>query len=498
MTMPYDFDWIVVGGGPAGEKGAETAARLGKRVLLIERQPDPGGAAVHTGTLPSKTLRETALFLSGFRQRELYGVSVQLARDATVPKLIARKDAVRESEVARIRWHLTRLGVSIIRGNARFASANDLVVETGAIKPVTLTGEKILIATGSSPYKPPGIPFEDHDIDESDSILLLDRVPADLTVLGAGVIGCEYASIFAALGVQVTLVEARDRLLPFLDTEITERLRIALGRLGNTEMLATPFTRVRREGDKIVTSLENGRDLRTDKLLFTAGRQGNTRDLRLEEAGIVADKRGYVPVSAYFQTNVPNVYAAGDVVGIPASRSTVDGNKAGIAAHLSLYVVAHEGSNPHAVTVWDLHDPGGFHRWRERGELQSQRPIAYEVGQRHSIATMRAPRSWAITEGILKLVFRADATRQLLGVHILGDRASELVHVGQLALHHGGPIDTFVDMVFNYPTLSDCYKAAAWSTGWLGWNEGTEAGREFHSSGHCARKRRRRDSMERD
>lgn len=456
--MSYDFDFIVIGAGPAGQIGALTAASLGQRVVLIERAPEPGGAAVHTGTLPSKTLRESALFLSGFRQRDLHRVEAPLVRESTLGPLMARKDAVRQSEVARILWDLSRHDVTLIHGTARFAGLHEIEVQTGASGTLQLAGRKILIATGSSPYHPPNIPFEDHDIDDSDSILLIDRLPDTLTVLGAGVIGCEYASMFAALGVRVTLVEARDRLLPFLDAEIAERLRIALGRLGIELILSQPYTSVSRRGDKIVTTLQNGRTVASEKLLFAAGREGNTRDLRLDVVGIVPDKRGYIPVNKQFQTCVPHIYAAGDVVGFPALAST-SMEQGRIAARHAFG--AHETDTLPTMLPYGIYTIPEVSMVGETEESCKRKAIPYEVGRALYRDNARG-KIIGDVEGMVKLLFRADEDHKLLGVHILGERACELVHIGQVALHLGASIDTFVDMVFNYPTLSMCYQQAAY------------------------------------
>ena len=254
--MPYDHDLVVIGVGPAGEKGAAQAAYFGKRVACVERAEEPGGACVHTGTLPSKTLRETAIFLSGFRQRELYGLSVELNPELAVPRLLSRKDVVREQEVARIRWNLERHGVPILRGVARFLDPHTIEVTGGGGAPRRVTSEYFLVATGSRPHHPPDIPFDDEDVDDSDTILMIDRLPKSMLVVGGGVIGCEYASMFAAMRVNVTLVEGRPRLLPFLDSEIADRLRGAMQAMGVTFHLGQTTKRVQRvDGKGIVTTL---------------------------------------------------------------------------------------------------------------------------------------------------------------------------------------------------------------------------------------------------
>ena len=321
--MAYDYDLVVLGVGPAGEKGAVQAAYFGKRVACVEAAREPGGAAVHTGTLPSKTLRETALFLSGFRQRELYGLSVELNATTAVPKLLSRKNAVVELEVARIRWNLERHSVPILRGTARFVDSHTIELASSPGIPRRITSEVFLVATGSRPHHPPDIPFDDEDVDDSDSILQIDRLPRTMLVVGGGVIGCEYAAMFAALRVAVTLVEGRPRLLQFLDEEIAERLRCAMHALGVTFLLGRTTTSIRRvDGRGIVTTLDDGREIDAEKVLASSGRSGSTAGLGLESLGVAVDKRGTVQVDGDFRTAVPSIYAAGDVIGFPALAST--------------------------------------------------------------------------------------------------------------------------------------------------------------------------------
>ena len=321
--MSYEFDLIVIGAGPAGEKGAAQAAYYGKRVALIEIAPEPGGAAVHTGTLPSKTLRETAIFLSGYRQSELYGISVSLNPQLAVPKLLSRKNAVRELEVARIRWNMDRHNVPILQGTARFVDPHTLdVAQPGGIVR-RMTGEMILVATGSKPYQPSNLPFDDEDVDDSDTVLHIDRLPKTMTVIGGGVIGCEYACMFAAMHVKVTLIEGRPRLLPFLDLEMGERLRNAMSSLGiDVRLDESVKSCARVEGRGIVCTLASGHELESEKLLAASGRSGRTEELGLEAIGVAVDKRGYVQVDGDYRTAIPGIYAAGDVIGFPALAST--------------------------------------------------------------------------------------------------------------------------------------------------------------------------------
>lgn len=451
-----EHDLVVIGSGPAGEKGAAQAAYFGKRVVVVEKQPEPGGAAVHTGTLPSKTLRETALFLSGYRQREMYGVTVQVDRSLAVPKLLSRKDAVRGQEVARIRWNLDRHKVELVRGAARVVDPHTVEV-TGDGGTRRLTAHAILVATGSEPHQPSDVPFSDPDIDDSDSILEIDRLPRTLFVMGAGVIGCEYASMFAAMGVQVTLVEPRKELLGFLDADMSEALLRAFRAQGMDVRLEEKAGRVRREGDQIVTTLATGGDVATDKLLYAAGRQGATADLGLEALGVEINPRKFIVVDAAFRTKVPSIYAAGDVVGFPALAS-VSMEQARVAVcnafgfdykrQLGQFVPYGIYTIPEVSTV-------GLSE--EDARAKGIDVVAGRTEYKHNGRGMIC----GDTDGLVKLTFDR-ATRALIGAHVLGDRATELVHIGQMALTLGGTIDTLIDTVFNYPTLAETYKYAAY------------------------------------
>jgi len=456
----YDFDLVVIGGGPAGEKGAVQAAYFGKRVALIEREPEPGGAAVHTGTLPSKTLRETALFLSGYRQRELYGLTVTVNEELAVPKLLSRKDTVRELEVERIRWNLDRHKVELVRGAARVVDAHTVeVLGTDGAPLRKLTTEIVLVATGSVPYQPPNIPFDDEDVDDSDSILLLDRLPKTMVVVGGGVIGCEYASMFAAMHVKVTLLEGRDRLLPFLDAEMGERLRVSLASLGQGVdiRLGASVEKVVREGDMIVITLKDGHRIECDKLLVASGRQGNTKGMGLEAAGVAVDKRGYAKVDENFRTAVPSIYAAGDVIGFPALASTSMDQARVAVCHAFGFTYKKQVSHLLPYGVYTIPEVScvGFSE-----EQAKEKGIDYVVGR----ALYRDNARGKIVgdrDGVIKLLFDK-STRKLIGCHCIGDRASELVHIGQTSITLGGTVDTFIDMVFNYPTLAETYKYAAY------------------------------------
>jgi NAD(P) transhydrogenase len=454
--MSDDFDLVVIGAGPAGEKGGAQAAYFGKRVAIVERQPEPGGAAVHTGTLPSKTLRETALFLSGYRQRDLYGVTVHVSPDLAISKLIARKDAVRELETARIRRNLERHGIEQVRGTARFVDAHTVDV-SGAGATRRLGAEAVLIATGSRPFHPPGIPFEDPDVHDSNAILQIDRVPQSLTVLGGGVVGCEYASIFAALGIRVHLVEGRAGLLPFLDKEMGERLQEAMRALGVVFHFETRAELVSREGPDLACTLTSGERVSSEKVLVAAGRVGDTEALDLPGVGVSTDARGHVLVDDDFRTNLPGIYAAGDVIGFPALASTSMEQARVAVCHAFGFEYKRQVSSllPYGVyTIPEVSCVGlGEEEARERGiDVVVGRAFLRENARGQIVGDL---------EGMVKLVFDR-ATRELIGCHCIGERASELVHVGQAVITLGGTVETFIELVFNYPTLSESYKYAAY------------------------------------
>jgi len=455
--VAYDFDLVVLGGGPAGEKGAAQAAYFGKRVALVEREPEPGGAAVHTGTLPSKTLRETALFLSGYRQRELYGLSVNINPDLAVPKLLSRKNAVRDAEVARIKWNLERHRVEQMHGVARFVDAHTIeVVERGGARNVT--SEVFLVATGSKPHQPPNIPFDDEDVDDSDTILQIDRLPKKMLIVGGGVIGCEYASMFAAMGVAVTLVEGRDRLLPFLDWEMGERLRGALAGLGVDIRLGEQTTEIARApGRGIVTKLKSGGEIAAEKVLAASGRSGRTEELQLDKVGVAVDKRGYVKVDDNYRTAAANIYAAGDVIGFPMLASTsMEQARVGVC-HAFGFTYKRQVSHLLPFGIYTIPEVSCVGLSEETAKEQK---IAYVVGRAFYRDNARG-KIVGDKDGVIKLVFDRE-TRKLIGCHCIGDRASELVHIGQAVITLGGTVDTFIEMVFNYPTLSEMFKYAAY------------------------------------
>lgn len=455
-VRPNDtFDLVVIGCGPAGEKAAAQAAYFGKRVAVVERDK-LGGACAHTGTLPSKGLRESALAMVRLKNLGLRGVTCALARDVRVDELLAHKEQVCATETQRIAANLNRHGIRLVVGEARLADPHTVVVERGEAAPVLLRAEVILLATGTRPHHPPDMPFEHELVWDSDEVVQMASVPESLLVYGAGVIGCEYASIFAALGVHVALMEPRDRILPFVDSEIVAELQKGFADMGITVHTEWKYDRV-DVTDQGVSLWSGERCLRADRLLFAAGRTGNTAGLGLEELGVRVDKRGLVGVDACYWTGVGRIYAAGDVVGFPALASTGMDQGRVAMCHAFGFDYKRELGRwlPYGIyTIPECSLVGATEQ-----ELQGA-GIPCEVGRAHYLDNARAQLVGA-DRGMVKLVF-SPADRKLLGVHVVGERASELVHIGMTALQMGATIDVFIDAVYNYPTLSELFKYAAY------------------------------------
>jgi NAD(P) transhydrogenase len=451
-----DFDLVVIGSGPGGERAALQAASFGKNVAIVERSHEPGGAAVHTGTLPSKTLRETALYLSGHRKRELYGVGVNLERSATLQTLMRRKRSIAAVESKRIRGKLEELGVEYVAGHGRLDGPTRVTVESDVGNHVLNTAI-IVIATGSSPRRPPDVEFESPRIHDSDLVLEIDVIPSSMIVLGGGVIGCEYACMFAALGVAVTLVDARMELLSFLDDEMRDRLELAMVELGVMLVRPRRWGPVRDVGGAAEVEFDDGSTMRADQVLFAAGRVGCTANLGLETVGLEHCMRGCLTVDENFQTNAPNVYAVGDVIGFPAlaSASMEQGRIAvcrafGVDVQRKMSPVIPYG----IYTIPEVSCVGES----ERACREAGRPIV--VGRADFRSNARAQIQGDLG-GMLKLVVCA-TTRRVLGTHVIGERATELVHLGQAAILMEATVDLFIEMVFNYPTISETYKQAAY------------------------------------
>jgi NAD(P) transhydrogenase len=451
------YDLVVIGSGPAGEKGAAQAAYFGKRVAVIERGAFLGGACVSTGTIASKTLRQSALYFSGLRERGLYGKDYSFTQGLSVRDFMHRKDVVVEMERVKVAENLAAHSVDLYHGTGGFEDAHTLCARDVDSGEHRLTGDVILIATGSCPHRPKEIPFDEHFIFDSDTILDMDRIPSSLAVVGGGVIGCEYASIFAAIGVKVSLVDGRERVLPFLDVEISEQLREQLAWIGLEFYLQERMAGIERTATGVRMTLKSGKVIEAETALFAAGRRGVAEGLNLEKAGLSLNERGYIPVDEHYRTAVPHIYAAGDVIGFPALASTSmeQGRVAVCRAFGFAYKQRLASMLPMGIyTIPEISAVG------ETEESCKEKGISYQVGRaRYS----NNARGYIVgdTAGLLKLIFRRD-NKQLLGVHLIGDGATELIHLGMSVLESGGTIDTFIELVFNYPTLSETYKYAAY------------------------------------
>jgi NAD(P) transhydrogenase len=463
------YDLIVIGSGPAGEKGAAQAAYFGKKVALIEKARTVGGAGINTGTVPSKTLRETALYFSGLLQRGLFGIDYSLKDNLTVADFMHREKVVVDKEHKIIRSNIDRHNIDIIWGTASLTDAHSVHVVTRDTTDddLDIEGDVILIATGSSPHHPPEIPFDGKLVFDSDSILKMRFIPKTMAVVGGGTIGSEYASVFATLGVSVTLIEGRDRILPFVDQEIVRLLMKDLKQIGVNLRLNTELVKTETQDHQVKLTLKSGETLTVDAALFAAGRQSNVEGLGLEALGVEMGKRGLILVNEHYQTNIPNIYAAGDVIGFPAlaSVSMEQARVAMVHAFNLRYKESVSSILPLAVyTVPEIAMVG-----LSEEECQAKN-IAYLVGRAEA---ENNPRGLIIGDnGMLKLVFSRD-DKKLLGVHMICEIAAELVHIGASVLAANGTIDAFIHSVYNYPTLSDMYKYAAYDGlgAWERWHK---------------------------
>ncbi len=450
-----EFDLLVIGTGPAGQRAAVQAAKLGRRVGICERREVVGGVCINLGTIPSKTFREAALYLTGFQQRAVYGASYALKERITMQDLLFRCDHVIKREIEVIRDQMRRNGVALLPGTASFLDPHTLEVR-GIRQTHTVKADRVVIATGTTAAVPEGVQIDGETILTSDDILALKELPRTMTVVGAGVVGTEYASIFAVLGVEVTLVDKRPRLLEFVDGEIVESLSYQMRAMNCTLRLGEEVASLVVEGPRrSVAVLKSGKRIVSDLILYSIGRVGATAELNLQAAGLAADDRGRLKVNEAYQTAQPHIYAAGDVIGFPALAST--SMEQGRLAACHAFGVACT-SLPHLFPYGIYSVPEISMVGRNEEELTAA-GVPYEVG----VARYREIARGAILgddSGLLKILFHRE-TRRLLGVHIIGTGATELVHIGQAVLAFDGPIDYFVNNVFNYPTFAECYKVAA-------------------------------------
>ena len=459
--MPdFDYDMVVIGSGPAGQRAAIQAAKLNKRVAIVERKAVVGGLCINTGTIPSKTLREAVLYLSGYRERALYGESYSVKQNITMEDLLFRSDHVVRNEIDVTRHQLNRNRVELILANASFIDPHTVSInQVDRRGQMYLSAANVVIATGTTCTMDPHIPFDGQRVFTSDDILTLNRLPRTLAVVGAGVIGLEYASIFAALGVRVTIIDKRAHLLPFIDGEIMDTLayqlrqsRVTL-RLG--EEVGGMDTIEDENGAHVKIHLDSGKQIITEKALYSIGRTGATESLNLEAAGLAADNRGRLKVNSSYQTEVSNIYAVGDVIGFPSLAAT--SMEQGRLAACDAFGV--ESQSLPELFPYGIYSIPEISTVGANEEELTEQGIPYEVGKAQYREIARGQIIGDQT-GLLKLIFHLD-THKLLGVHIIGENASELIHIGQAVLAYGGKVDYFVNTVFNYPTLAECYKTAA-------------------------------------
>ncbi len=448
------YDLVVIGSGPAGQKAALNAAKLGRRVALIDRPQSVGGVCIHTGTIPSKAIREAVLHLTGLRERSVYGDSYAVKRHITMHDLLHRCQIVVHTEVDVIRNQMARNGVTMLAGTASFVDPNTVRVQ-GNGEATELTGAYILVAVGTEPARPEQVPFSTRRIIDSDELLTLRELPHSMIIVGGGVIAVEYACMLAAVGVKITLIETRARLLDFVDDELAESLQFRMRDMGIRLRLNESVAGIEDCGSHVEATLASNKSIHAQTLLYAIGRQGATAKLGLGAAGLSADNRGRLKVNEFYQTSAPHIYAAGDVIGFPALAATGMEQGRLASAHMfkqlveptpalfpygvyTIPEISMIGQTEQALTAQKIPYEGGIARYREiaRGQL---------IADPH---------------GLLKLLFHPQS-RRLLGVHAIGTGATELIHIGQVVMSAGLPIDYFVDTVFNYPTLAECYKVAA-------------------------------------
>ncbi|MBM86237.1 MAG: Si-specific NAD(P)(+) transhydrogenase [Rhodospirillaceae bacterium] len=456
MASKNHYDMIVIGSGPGGRRAAIQGAKFGKNVLVVERGQRVGGVSVHTGTIPSKTLRETALNLSGWREREFYGRSYRVKEDITADDLRVRLRKTLDHEVEVLEHQFQRNSVDTLTGTAQFIDPHSIVVTMDDGAAMKYSAACFILSVGSTPYRPDYVPFDGKSVFDSDDILDVPRMPRSIAVVGGGVIGVEYATIFSALDVPVTLIEARETILDFVDRELVAEMMHDLRDRGFVLRLGCKIKSVKRSKSGCIITTENGRVVRSDMVLFAAGRSGATDMLNLEAVGLKADSRGRLAVDKKtFQTSVPHIYAAGDVIGFPSLAST-SMEQGRIAA---CHALGHPVFNPPEFFPYGIYAVPEISTVGLSEEEVREANIPYEVGIARFRETSRG-HIMGLNSGMMKIIVNLK-TRKLLGVHIVGEGATELIHIGQAVLNLDGPLEYLVETTFNYPTLAEAYKIAA-------------------------------------
>src|ERR1700723_889162 len=454
--MSSVYDLIVIGSGPAGQRAAIYASKLGKKVALVEMREVVGGACISTGTIPSKTMREAVLHLSGYNYKSIYGMNYRVKERITMADLAFRVQHVIKTEIDVTEAQLSRNNIEMLVGVASFEDANHVKVTNSRGASVYET-KNVLIGTGTKPASSPKVPINGRSIINSDLVLELVNLPKTMIIVGGGVIGVEYTCMFSALGVRVTLVERRPKLLEFADQEIVEALSYHLRDARVTMRLNEEVESVEQVDDQIVANLESKKKLTGDALLYAVGRQGNVDELNLAAAGIEADSRGRIPVDENFVTVQPHIYAVGDVIGFP-SLASVSMEQGRIAAANACGIAAHSNPATYPYGIYTIPEISFIGKTEEQ---LTEEDAPYEVGLAYYREIARG-QIRGDTTGRLKLIFHRE-TRELLGVHIIGEGAAELIHIGQAVMTLKGKVDYFLETVFNYPTLAECYKAAAFN-----------------------------------
>lgn len=463
MTNPptssskYDYDLLVIGSGPAGQRAAVQAAKIRKKVAIIDKREVVGGVCLNTGTIPSKSFKEAVLYLSGYRQRTVYGAGYMVKSEIEMNDLTFRCNYVMKTEIGVITNQLKRNHVEVLNGFAKFVDEHSVEITSNDGNTIKRTADKIVIAVGAVPFRPPNIGFNSRTVFDSDDILNMKIMPRNLTVVGGGVIGVEYGSMFGALGVHVTVIDARKRLLNFIDQEIIENLQYQMRTMGVSFRLGEEVEScAEREDGQVVTALKSGKVIVSDVVLYSAGRRSATDELNLTPLGVKLDERGKITVNENFQTTLPHIYAAGDVIGFPALASTSSDQGRQACCH-AFSIPGKSRKVPLPYGIYSIPEIAMVGATEE--ELTEQ-GIPYETGLARYKEIARG-QLIGDENGILKILFgRKD--KQVLGVHIIGESATELVHIGQAVMSLGGGLEYLLDAVFNYPTLAECYKVAAY------------------------------------